>query len=231
MPPCYDDSPPKKLRVKDLAFLAQQRLLQLRADGHDDLLPIQNSSRNLASHPWGAAWMRQLAHCEQEGMQLSSGRSLLRHGCVLDVKLSPSRIRGLISGEELYELDLHVQPLDDERIDTLRQLCHGRLDSLVSLLEGKIDAPLMDALCHPEDGILPLSTDWRFSCTCPDWASPCSHAAALVYAAGCLIDSDPSLLFTLREIDPEQLVDIPTASADFDTAALSQTFGIDLDLD
>ena len=63
---------------------------------------------------------------------------------------------------------------------------------------------------------------------------PCAHAAAAVYAAGCLIDSDPLLLFTLRSIEPASLMSAPapvTAEASFDTAALAATFGIDIDLD
>ena len=70
------------------------------------------------------------------------------------------------------------------------------------------------------------------SCTCPDWAEPCPHAAAAVYAVGCLIDADPSLLFTLRQVQPETLIAAPsTAAEDFDAGKLSATFCIDLDLE
>ncbi len=228
----YDEDRP--MRVKDLARLAEQRLASLREEGHEDLNPVKNGSRSLASQVWGAAWMRQLAYCEQEGMQLSTGRSLLRHGCVLDVKLSEGRVSALVSGEELYEVELHVELLDEERLARLRELCHGRLDSLVSLLEGKVDAAVMEALCDPEEGLLPLAEDWDFSCTCPDWASPCAHAAAAVYAAGCLIDTDASLLFALRGIEAQDLLEMPSqglAEVDFDKEKLGATFGMDFDLD
>ncbi len=226
-----DDDEARPLRVKDMAHLAEKRLTQLREDGFTDLSPVQNSSRKLASQPWGAAWMRQLAYCEQEGMQLAAGRSLLRHGCVLDLKIQEGLITALVSGEELYELRLSVDLIDEERLSQLREACHGRLDSLVSLLEGKLDHAVMDALSHPEDGILPLPSEWAFSCTCPDWAAPCAHSAAVVYAAGCLIDTDPSLLFSLRGIRAEQLLDITAPTTAFDGDELSRTFGIDLDLD
>ncbi len=220
-----------------MARLAEQRLADLLEngyDGHDDLNPVKNSSRRLASQPWGAAWMRQLAYCEQEGMQLSAGRSLLRHGCVLDVKLSEGRVSALVSGEELYEVLLRVELMDEERLERLRGLCHGRLDSLVSLLEGKLDAAVMEALSDPEEGLLPLAEDWEFSCTCPDWASPCAHAAAAVYAAGCLIDTDASLLFALRGVEAQDLLEMPSrgiAKGDFDKDSLGATFGMDFDLD
>jgi hypothetical protein len=48
-----------------------------------------------------------------------------------------------------------------------------------------------------------------------------------------LIDADPSLLFTLRCVEPSALMAAPSAPAaavDFDATALGATFGIDLDL-
>ena len=70
------------------------------------------------------------------------------------------------------------------------------------------------------------------SCSCPDWSTPCSHAAAAIYAVGVLIDRDPSLLFTLRSLDPATLIAPPAddASAPLDLADLSKTFGINIDL-
>ena len=68
-------------------------------------------------------------------------------------------------------------------------------------------------------------------CTCADWAEPCPHAAAAIYATGVLIDANPSLLFLLRSIEPDSLVSTPQLTTQaFDAAALSATFGIDLDV-
>jgi uncharacterized Zn finger protein len=65
-------------------------------------------------------------------------------------------------------------------------------------------------------------------CTCPDWAEPCPHAAAAIYAAGCLIDTDPQLLFTLRRIEPASLLH-HSDTTEIDTNRLSSLFGIDID--
>jgi len=35
-------------------------------------------------------------------------------------------------------------------------------------------------------------------CTCPDWANPCKHVAAVYYLLGERFDDDPYLLFLLR---------------------------------
>lgn len=224
---------PQRFSVKALAALAQERAERLLADGVQ-LRPVVNSSRKLAVNFWGSAWMRHLSRCEAGGLCLAPGRSLLRHGCVLDLQIAPGHISALVSAEQLYEVSLHISPLDEDALNTLRMACGSKIDSLVSLLEGRVDRAVLEQLCAPEIGLLPEPCDWHMSCSCPEWSEPCAHAAAAVYAAGTLIDADPSLLFCLRSIEPSVLLSspaVPAAVAEFDSAALGATFGIDLDLD
>lgn len=225
---CCDDFQPR-LKAADLQKLAEARKAELLADGVE-LHPVHNSTRKLASHFWGSAWMKQLAHCESGGMCLAPGRTLLRHGCVLDVRITRCRIAALVSAEELFEIELSLAPLSDEQLENLSRSCSGHIDSLLSLLEGKVDSAVLEQLCHPETGLLPTPADWQMRCSCPDWAEPCPHAAAAIYAAGCLIDADPTLLFTLRGIEPEHLLRQPENTVELDSAGLSAMFGIDLDM-
>ncbi len=224
-----EDSAP--IRAADLARLASQRAAELTTDGVQ-LHPVVATSRKLADHFWGSAWMRHLALCEAGGLCLSPGRTLLRHGCVLDLKIAPCSIHALVSAQELYEVKLSLKPLDDEKRLTLSTACAGNVGSLVALLEGHANDDLLHTLCDPENGLLPTPGDWHMSCTCPDWAEPCPHASAAIYAAGVLIDREPSLLFTLRSLDPAALIVPPEADAPapLDSSALGKTFGIDIDL-
>lgn len=226
-----DDAP--RLKAADLARLAQQRLQELQAAG-EDVHPVVGKGKKLAAHFWGSAWMKHLSLCESGGLNLAPGRTLLRHGCVLDVRVEPCAIHALVSADRLYTVQLRLKPLDEERLETLKTLCHGRVESAVSLLEGRVDEAVLTHLCDPDAGLLPDPADWKMSCDCTDWSEPCAHAAAAVYAAGVLADADPSLLFTLRGISAQELMQPPAApttpAADFDAAALSAVFGIDLDI-
>ena len=218
------------MAIADFKRLAEERAAKLRADGVE-LCPVVGATRKLAANFWGSAWMKHLALCESGGLCLAPGRTLLRHSCVLDVRIAPGCIRALVSAQELYEVELHLRPLEAEQISQLRTLCSGHIGSLVALLEGKANADLLQQLCEPETGLLPAPSDWRMHCTCPDWAEPCPHAAAAIYAAGILIDREPSLLFTLRQLDPAEIISLPTAPpTPLDHSSLSSTFGIDLDL-
>jgi uncharacterized Zn finger protein len=44
------------------------------------------------------------------------------------------------------------------------------------------------------------------SCSCPDWAVPCKHLAAVYYILAEWLDRDPFLLFELRGRDRETLL-------------------------
>ena len=224
------DSENTPLRAADLARMAAERAEELRAEGME-LHPVVGAGKKLAAHFWGSAWMKHLALCESGGLCLAPGRTLLRHGCVLDVRLFPGAIRALVSAQELYEVELHLKPLDDEQIEQLRGICSGHISSLVALLEGQANPDLLQQLCEPETGLLPAPADWRMRCTCPDWAEPCPHAAAAIYAAGILIDRDPAMLFTLRQVEPTELIALPSApDLSLDSDTLASTFGIEIDL-
>ncbi len=225
------DEEERPLRAAELEALAAERLAALRAAGEEPH-PVVGRSRALASHFWGKAWMRQLATCESGGFALAPGRSLLRHGCVLDVQLAPGLIRARVSTQRLEEVELRLAPLDEERQEELWHCCQGRINSLVSLMEGRVDEAVLAPLCDPQRGLLPEAADWKMSCSCADWAEPCSHAAAAIYAAGMLIDAEPSLLFTLRSYDPAALLvpAVQAEAADFAADELGKMFGIELDV-
>ena len=225
----FDEQP--RLRAAELERRATAHREQLLAEGME-LHPVMSRSRKLATKFWGSAWIRHLAVHESSGWSLTPGRTLLRHGCVLDVRVAPGLVEAWVSAEELYEVRLQLTPPDEERIDTLAELCAGKIDSLLSLLEGRVDEALLQQLCDTENGLLPEASDWKISCTCPDWAAPCPHAAAVMCALGVLLDNRPELLFTLRSIAPAALLRPPAPSRQqFDAAALSATFGIELDWD
>ena len=75
-------------------------------------------------------------------------------------------------------------------------------------------------------------------CSCPDWAGMCKHVAAVLYGVGSRLDSQPELLFLLRDVDAQELIAAEMALPDAaavtagDTLAddqLGAIFGIDLD--
>jgi len=67
-------------------------------------------------------------------------------------------------------------------------------------------------MCDQATGLFPAPKQIAFSCSCPDVASMCKHVAAVLYGVGSRLDSAPELLFTLRGVDPAELVTTAAAA-------------------
>jgi uncharacterized Zn finger protein len=99
-----------------------------------------------------------------------------------------------------------VKPVPKAKWQQVCADCAGGIDSLVELLQGRLSKGVMDRLCRQGDGLFPVPKDIHFDCTCPDGASMCKHVAAVLYGIGVRFDSKPELLFTLRQVDPAELL-------------------------
>src|SRR2546427_6697593 len=66
-----------------------------------------------------------------------------------------------------------------------------------------------------EEGFKPVNlslfptavTDLHSDCSCPDWANPCKHIAAVYYLLAERFDEDPFLIFKLRGRTKEQIIE------------------------
>ena len=56
------------------------------------------------------------------------------------------------------------------------------------------------------DGLFPTPQEISLGCSCPDGARMCKHVAAVLYGVGARLDHQPELLFTLRAVEPAQLL-------------------------
>jgi uncharacterized Zn finger protein len=75
------------------------------------------------------------------------------------------------------------------------------------LLAGEMPQNIEEAFAAARVALFPQSThDITTECSCPDWANPCKHIAAVYYLLGERFDDDPFLMFLLRGRTREQIV-------------------------
>jgi uncharacterized Zn finger protein len=74
------------------------------------------------------------------------------------------------------------------------------------LLGGQMPPEIEDVFEAADASLLPTSDDVEMSCSCPDWANPCKHIAAVYYLLAEEFDRDPFRTFTLRGRTREQVV-------------------------
>ena len=159
---------------------------------------------------------------------------------MIDLHIGAGRARSLVSGTDIYEVDIEIQPLAERRWIGIKGQCAGQIDSLVELLQGSISEGVMQIVTRKGEGLFPSPREISLSCSCPDWAILCKHVAATLYGVGARLDHEPKMLFTLRGVDPAEMVEAAfdrPPSADKSRSRrmlpadeLSSVFGVDIDM-
>ncbi len=217
---------------------AAQRLAQLRKKG-GEASPVVIDGRKIARTFWGEAWCENLERYSDFANRLPRGRTYVRNGSVVDLRIAPGAVTALVSGSDIYEVEMKVAAVPPTRWRAICKDCAGAIDSVVELLQGKLSQGVMARMCQVETGLFPSPQEITFSCSCPDWASMCKHIAAVLYGIGARLDHQPELLFTLRKVDQQDLIakagsDIsktrkgPASAKVLESDDLSGMFGIEM---
>lgn len=204
-----------------------------------NLSPIESSSGAIAKTFWGKAWCTNLEQYSDYSNRLPRGRTYVRNGSVIDLKITAGEVRAQVMGSSLYTVDVTVTAVPDKQWQAIGAGCAGSIDSLVELLQGKLSKGVMEHICKPGTGLFPAPKEIKFNCSCPDWASMCKHVAAVLYGVGARLDQQPELLFSLRRVDAKDLVaqagaGLPKAKKGtmagkvLEDSALADVFGIEM---
>jgi uncharacterized Zn finger protein len=198
-------------------------------------LPVVISGPQIAKTFWGKSWCANLERYSDYANRLPRGRTYLRSGCVVDLRIEKGNVSALVSGTVLYQVKVKVSPIANRRWKAICEDCSGAIDSLVELLEGRFSKSTMERLCQEGTGMFPLPAEIRFTCSCPDSARMCKHVAAVLYGIGARVDKEPELLFVLRNVDQKELITNAGARAKsiktgrmLESGDLSEIFGIDI---
>ena len=184
---------------------AAKKLEALRKKGMA-LEPIQPNGQKVARTFWGQSWCRNLESYSDYANRLPRGRSYLRHGAVLDLKIAKGKVSALVQGASLYKIAISIHPIPAKEWHALIRECSGKIDSLIELLRGQFSKSIMEVMTRPQTGLFPRPKQIKLSCSCPDWAEMCKHVSAALYGIGTRLDEKPELLFTLRQVDHKDLV-------------------------
>src|ERR1019366_1298237 len=184
---------------------AARELAKLRKKGRK-ISPVVIAGRTIAETFWGEAWGDNLERSSDFANRLPRGRTYVRNGSVVDLQVAPGRVTALVSGSTMYDVTVTVGAVPPARWSAICRDCSGAIDSLVELLQGRFSKGVMTRLCEEKTGLFPSPKDILFTCSCPDWASMCKHVAAVLYGIGARLDHQPELLFTLRNVDSQDLI-------------------------
>ena len=172
----------------------------------DRLQPVAPYRGAIAKTFWGRAWSDNLEAYSDYANRLPRGRTYLRNGSVIDLRIAAGQVRAKVMGSSLYEVAVQVAAVAKGQWQAIGAECAASIDSLVELLQGKLSSAVMQRICAPRTGLFPEPREIKFSCSCPDSAALCKHVAAVLYGVGARLDQQPELLFSLRQVDAMDLV-------------------------
>ena len=217
---------------------AERELAELRKKGHP-VAPVRIEGRTIATTFWGKAWCDNLESYRDYENRLPRGRTYVRNGSVVDLQITPRRVKAVVSGSSIYTVTVSIEAVPKAQWQSLCRDCASGIDSLVELLQGRLSGAVMERLCRQGNGLFPEPLEIRFSCSCPDSASMCKHVAAVLYGIGSRLDEEPELLFRLRCVDERELMadldpavplsgTAPAAGRLLEVDDVSALFGLDM---
>src|SRR4051812_43794668 len=95
--------------------------------------PVVIEGRAIVSTFWGKAWCTNLEGYSDFENRLPRGRTYVRYGSVVHLKIEKGKIKALVSGSELYEVEIDIAALPKAKWEALKAQCAGKIGTLVEL--------------------------------------------------------------------------------------------------
>jgi len=198
---------PEYVPVAERKRKAQKAVEKLKKK-NSDISPVVIQGRKLASTWWGKAWNDNLESYSDYANRIDRGRSYVRNGAVLDLKIEKGTVVALVQGSSSkpYRVEIEIRQIEDDVWGRIKKSCEGKIESLQELIDGKFPKALSELFTAKGSGLFPSPKEITLGCSCPDWAVMCKHVAAVLYGVGARLDENPALFFTLRSVNIEELI-------------------------
>ena len=152
---------------------------------------------------WGSEWLKALTHIDYAN-RIPRGSAYARKGAVRSIEVKGNVIYAKVSGSRPtpYKVTITVPTFPEKGIERLMDKLM-QLPAIISkLLNRELDSSIL--LICKQLGLQVFPQRWsdlEMKCSCPDWAVPCKHLAAVVYMMSREIDNNPFLLFSMHGVD------------------------------
>jgi len=198
---------PKYVPVRKKLAKVEKQIAKMKKK-NPEISPLTVQGGKLACTWWGKAWNANLEGYADYSNRIGRGRSYIRNGFVLGLRIEAGEITALVQGTRPspYEVSIKIAPLEKGTWERIKKDCSGRIESLQELIDGRFPEALSEMFTERGRGLFPSPDEISFDCTCPDWASMCKHVAAALYGVGVKLDGDPKLFFLLRNVEMDKLI-------------------------
>jgi uncharacterized Zn finger protein/superfamily II DNA or RNA helicase len=152
---------------------------------------------------WGLQWLNTLSNIDYDN-RLPRGKSYANKGSVTKIAIKGNRIEAKVAGSrpKPYNVDITLPPFFEPELGEFISALAKKPTIISKLLNRELDPQVLTIAETLGLKVFPKQwTDFKMQCSCPDWAVPCKHLAAVVYKVSAEIDNNPFLVFDLHQVN------------------------------
>lgn len=169
-----------------------------------------SSNRPFGKTWWGTKWVEALERIDYDTNRLPRGRTYARNGSVREIEIRGGDVFAKVQGRrpKPYNIIIRLKRFSNPEIKKITETIASNPAVASELSIGTLPEMLLEILNEQSVYLLPKRwSEIEASCSCPDWANPCKHLAAVYYIISNEIDKAPFILFNLRGIATETLIE------------------------
>lgn len=160
-------------------------------------------SKHFGKTWWSAQWLNSLTNIDYSN-RLPRGSAYARNGSVTSITVEENLIKAKVKGSrpKPYDITIVIPPFSEPEIKKLIDAIAKQPVIIAKLLNLELDPELL--VIAEKTGLKVFPKEWSdfgMTCSCPDWAVPCKHLAAVIYKVSTEIDNDPFLVFSLHKVN------------------------------
>lgn len=167
---------------------------------------------------WGQQWLAAFDGIDDLN-RLPRGRRYAGNGSVRDINIAKDAVYAKVQGSRRmpYSVSVALAPFKTKTQGLILEAVQTRPVLFSRLLNRQLPPQIAELLEQRRIALFPRDWgDMRAKCSCPDWAMPCKHIAAVIYLIANEIDKNPFTVFQLHGMDL--------------AASLSAATGVNLDV-
>jgi len=165
---------------------------------------------------WGQRFIEALEDFTDSG-RLARGRSYatdhrIKQWVIQNGKVE-AKLRGNINPyygvykEPTYNVSVQLTHLSASQWQNIIHQLSQRASFIARLLLNEIPETIETVFAETGVHLLPCDyKDFKVACNCPDYLVPCKHIAGVCFRLAGQLDHDPFLLFEMRGLAPEKLI-------------------------
>ncbi|MEA2035054.1 MAG: SWIM zinc finger family protein [Euryarchaeota archaeon] len=172
--------------------------------------PVLKSRRGAVGETW---WSKEFIRALERisvSSRLTRGKSYARTGKVSLIQYYPGIVEAQVRGSRSrpYTVTITFEEYSSEDWEKAIDGMAGQAIIAARLLSGDMPDELEGVFKSAGLSLFPKSRkDIITHCSCPDWENPCKHIAAVYYILAEWFDDNPFLLFGLRGMEREEVLE------------------------